>query len=314
VIDIVTSVLQMEKRCIFCGNPPTSKNKEHVIPEWLIELTGDPKRPWHLGVDFGDPEKPARRFSADQYQFPACEACNSRYSDLEGRTKAHMTKVLGNQSLSAAEWDDFLDWFDKVRIGLFIGNMMLNKDLPIPNPKFFIDQRMGTKDRCVLVYPLKEKPMGLRFIGASDAVFFHSPTSFNGVLFVNLSSDFLLAPRMGFPYPRTIEAVEDRTRAGDFAAHFRVKLPFIRFSFYPAAIGVYQAILNSELMSDETYAGLTAHDYVKTKVLPNNSMRTKVCVAANGKPAFLEPADEVVPLALAEGQMKTQDEYCIRFF
>jgi hypothetical protein len=318
VPEIVTSVLQLEKRCIFCGNPPSQKNREHVIPQWLIELTGDPKRTWHLGVQYGDPERPARQFSANQYQFPACEACNRRYSDLEARTKANMTKLLDNQSLSAAEWDDFLDWFDKVRIGLFIGNMMLNKELPIPNPKFFIDQRIGTKDRCVLVYRLKDKQIGLRFIGASDSVFFQSPTSFvlvvNGMVFVNLSTDFLLASRMGFPYPRIIQAVEDRTRADDFTAHFRVKLPFIRFSFYPAVIAVYQTILNRELMGDETYAGLSAHDYVQTKTLPNDQMKTKLCVAENGKPVFLEPADKVVPIALGEQQTKTLDEYCIRFW
>jgi len=136
VTKLITSILQIEKRCIFCGNPPTEKNKEHVIPRWLIELTGGPKRAWYLGVKFSELDKPARVFSADQFQFPACEACNTRYSDLEGRTKGYFLKLWDNKPLTAAEWDDLLDWFDKVRIGLFIGNMILNKDLPIPNPKF----------------------------------------------------------------------------------------------------------------------------------------------------------------------------------
>ena len=33
--DFITSVLQLEKRCIFCGKRPSDKNKEHVIPQWL---------------------------------------------------------------------------------------------------------------------------------------------------------------------------------------------------------------------------------------------------------------------------------------
>jgi hypothetical protein len=122
VTEIVTSVLQMEKRCIFCGNPPSAKNKEHIIPKWLIELTGDPKREWYLGVKFGEPGKPPRVFSADQFQFPACESCNSRYSNLEGRARGCFVKLWDNKPLTAGEWDDLLDWFDKVRIGLFIGN------------------------------------------------------------------------------------------------------------------------------------------------------------------------------------------------
>ena len=39
----------MEKRCIFCGKVPETKTKEHVIPQWLINMTGDPKRNLHLG-------------------------------------------------------------------------------------------------------------------------------------------------------------------------------------------------------------------------------------------------------------------------
>jgi hypothetical protein len=274
VTELITSILQLEKRCIFCGNPPNGKNKEHVIPRWLIELTGDPKRAWYLGLKFGEPDKQPRVFSADQFQFPACEACNTRYSNLEGRTKSSFLKHWDNEPLTAAEWDDLLDWFDKVRIGLFIGNMILNKDLPIPDPKFFIDQRIGAKDRCVLVYPIPDHD-GLRIYGGSDAVFFHLPTSFmilaRNLLFLNVSSDFLLAPRMGFPFPRIMEEIEGKTRADALAATLRPKIPFIRFSFHPPIIAVYQAILMKELIGDETHAALAANDYVKSRLWPHES-------------------------------------------
>jgi hypothetical protein len=318
VTDFITSVLQQEKRCIFCGNRPSEKNKEHVIPQWLIELTGDPNRIWHLGVKFGDPDKPPRQFAADQYQFPACEACNSRYSKLEDRTKANITKLLNKEGLSAAEWDDLLDWFDKVRIGLFIGNLMLNKDLPIPNPKFFIDQRIGAKDRCVLVYPIRADYVGLHMIGAGDPVFFHQPTAFmlsiNNLLFVNLSTDFLLAARMGFPFPRKIEAIGSRLRADDFTAFFRPKVPFIRFSFYPATIGVYQTVLMKELLEAESYTSLTHDEYVQSKLLPGSALKIKLGIAKAGKPAFLDAADKVAWAKLPEQQIKTFEEYCLRFF
>ena len=88
------------KTCVFCGNPPDNKTKEHVVPRWLIELTGDPKRTWNLGVRYGEEDgaKRERKFAADQFQFPACEACNSIYSDLEGRAKSMLRSRL-QQSL-----------------------------------------------------------------------------------------------------------------------------------------------------------------------------------------------------------------------
>jgi len=37
------------KYCVFCGKPPSDKNKEHVLPHWLIKMTGDPNRVVNLG-------------------------------------------------------------------------------------------------------------------------------------------------------------------------------------------------------------------------------------------------------------------------
>jgi len=36
------------KKCVFCGKNPISKTKEHIIPQWLIEYTGDPDRLMNL--------------------------------------------------------------------------------------------------------------------------------------------------------------------------------------------------------------------------------------------------------------------------
>jgi hypothetical protein len=299
------------------GNPPSEKNKEHIVPRWLIELTGDPKRAWYLGVKFGEPDRPPRTFSADQFQFPACEVCNARYSDLEGRTKGYFMKLWAGEPLTTAEWGDLLDWFDKVRIGLFIGNMILNKDLPIPNPKFFIDQRVGAKDRCVLVYPIPDHD-GLSIYGASDSVFFHYPTSFvllaKNLLFLNISSDFLLAPRMGFPFPRLIEHVDGRMRADDLTATSWPKTPFIRFSFYSPIIAVHQTILMKEFIGDETYDTLAADDFVKSKLCAPGSLKAKPCVLQNGKPVFLNADENIQQSALAQSQLKDLDQYCMRFF
>lgn len=316
--DFVTSILQLEKRCIFCGKKPSEKNREHIIPRWLIALTGDPKREWYLGLKFNDISKPTRAFAADPFQFPACESCNSRYSALEARTQSHMTKLLNEESLTGVEWDDLLDWFDKVRIGLFIGNMMLNKDLPIPDPKFFIDQRSGTKDRCLLIYPNRSDYFGLRMIGAGDPVFFHNSTSFmlavNGLLFLNASSDFILAPRMGFPFPRKTRMQGQYIAAHDFTAFYRPKLPFIRFSFYQPLLRIYQTILNTNILDEDEYKTLACTDYVSSKLLPGSRVKTQPCAAANGALTFLGTASRARFVRPPAKNFKTFDEYCLRFF
>ena len=75
------------KFCIFCGEKPESKNKEHVIPKWLIELTGDPKREAFFGIDAVSEKKGPRVFSFDSFTFPACEQCNTDFAALESLTR-----------------------------------------------------------------------------------------------------------------------------------------------------------------------------------------------------------------------------------
>ena len=65
----------MEKVCIFCGERPASKNLEHVLPQWLIKLTGHPKRMAKFGYD-KDFEKGGvvkRSFAFNAFKFPSCK-------------------------------------------------------------------------------------------------------------------------------------------------------------------------------------------------------------------------------------------------
>lgn len=316
-----TSVLQTEKRCIFCGNKPNDKNREHVIPRWLISLTGDPKREWHLGFRMDRPDKPERRYAADQYVFPACESCNSRYSALEDRAKSHVEKLLNDQLLTAQEWDDLMDWFDKVRIGLWIGNMTLNKDWHIPNPNFYIDQRIAKRDRCLLVYQHPDpENIGLNFIGTMDPVFYYLPSVFmlvtNSLIFINVSYEFMLSEQMGFPYPRKTgfgEGEHARQKyVEDFAATYNACAPFLRFNLFPPKMAAYQAMLLEAGFDDEVYASLVANDYIKSKRLPGEPIKSQICTLYDGKPQFLQP-DEV--LGSANGQAPAYVEllkHCVR--
>lgn len=313
-----TSSLQGEKRCIFCGEPPNAKNKEHVIPKWLISLTGNPKRQWHLGVETSHPDRRPRRFAADQFQFPACTSCNERYSALEGRTKGYLEGLLEGHNLTAADWDDLLDWFDKVRIGLWLGHMMLNKDWPTPPPNFYIDQRVGTKDRCVLIYPNRPNSKGLVMSGASDPVFMHKPSSFvlsiNGLIFMNISTELLLSKHMGFPYPKQLRYEDDRVYVEDYAVDARLKLPFLDFPFHLPQLGIYQTILLDSAMADADYKALTDLDSTATKIIPSHGTKTQICTFSVGEVKFHELGDTVEKSDLAESGILSPQEYVSQLF
>ena len=316
--------LANRQTCVFCGGPPDNKTKEHVIPKWLIELTGDPKRTWHLGVRYGeeDAAKRERKFAADQFQFPACEACNRDYSDLEGRAKSYMTKLIVAEPLTAQQWDDLLDWFDKIRIGLWLGMRLFSKELLLMPPKFHIDQRIGRKDRAVLVYRINPDHKGLIMHGTGDLAFLNWPScfalTFNSLIFVNISTDFLLAARIGFPFPRKLEDVEAQTLVSDFDAFYRTKMPLIRFSFYPAPIEVYQAILVEPegMVGDESgeYAALADNAFVRDRLIPGGASRSLIHTPDDITTVACEPNTLIIERELPQAAYRHGVDYIVRFF
>ncbi len=310
--------------CVFCGEPPDNKTKEHVIPKWLIELTGDPKRTWNLGVRYGeeDEAKRERQFAADQFQFPACEACNGAYSDLEGRAKFCVTKLIAAEPLTAQQWDDLLDWFDKVRIGLWLGMRLFSQELLLMPPKFHISQRIGRKDRCVLVYRINPDHKGLIMHGGGDPVFLNWPSCFaltvNDLIFVNVSTEYLLAARIGFPFPRKLEDVKDRTLVSDFHAFYRTKTPLIRFSFYPASIAVYQAILiKPEGMvgqGKDDYAALQDNAFIRDRLIPGSDSRSLIHTSDGVTTVACKPDTLINERDLPQAAYQDGVDYLVWFF
>jgi len=73
----------MEEFCVFCGQFPESKGKEHVLPQWLIKMIGEVKRIATFGVDFAKQPFAPRQFSFHTLTFPACSQCNNGFSRLE---------------------------------------------------------------------------------------------------------------------------------------------------------------------------------------------------------------------------------------
>lgn len=205
------------KKCIFCGKPISEKSIEHVIPKWLIELTGDKGRIASFGMDYSkilnntieSKDIQRRKYPFLRFTFPACKQCNESYgSDLEAKTKKIMEKILNEQAINVNEIVTLLNWFDKIRIGLWLGYLYYNEQLEEIKPKFYINERIELKDRALFIYKCEENVEGINFVGPGGPLFSMIPSCFlfriNNYFFLNISTDFLLLEDLGFPYPKTI--------------------------------------------------------------------------------------------------------------
>lgn len=198
----------MERVCIFCGGQLRSKTLEHVLPQWLIDLTGNPKRTAEFGykkLEGGQFVK--RRFAFDAFKFPSCKECNQKFAGLEAGVKVIVQKMMLENSLSESELSTLLDWFDKVRIGLWLGYLNLDRNPLGISPNFHVQNRIRYHDRMLAIFREGGNMVeGLSFVGCDTPAFAQAPSCFsmriNGLWFLNMSYPYLLARRMGFPFPK----------------------------------------------------------------------------------------------------------------
>ncbi len=263
--------------CVFCGKQPEDKNNEHVIPRWLIELTGDPKRQIQVGP-FISQNEPFKQFAFDQLRFPACSKCNDAYAELEGQTKVIMKKLLDQAEVSAQEFDILLDWFDKVRVGLWLGHHhLLDKNFWQIAPNFYISDRIGTTDRLLLIYRTNNDMARVNFVGIGTPAFAHSPTCFtlvvNNFFFTNISTDFVLAKRAGLPYPDSISVRGDNMLVIQpplLSGGETLEFPIMGYNYDRRCTIVAQPIFKKHLSSmPESYNS----DYVRANIFSNGKFR-----------------------------------------
>lgn len=191
-----------EKFCIFCGKKPENKNLEHVIPQWLIHLTGRERS--DVFSLYPDHDKHP---SFMQFKFPACTACNSKYATMEAMVKPVIENILAGKSISGSDASLLMDWFDKIRVGLWLTNMFFDPKLKHEvQPHFFIDSRVGLADRILSIQKIdfpKDESRGIYFGGTYTPLFNYEPSAFtlliNDYYFFNASSQNLVAPKLGFP-------------------------------------------------------------------------------------------------------------------
>jgi hypothetical protein len=240
----------MEKFCVFCGQAPQDKNREHVVPSWLIEMTGDPNREGNFGIDFTKKPFKVRKFSFDSLVFPACLACNERFGNLEATVKPIFVRMLAYQPLSSDDLILLLDWLDKVRIGLWLGYLYLDKNLMGIDPHFHIESRMGQTDRMVSILRVDDPGVGLMFVGPHFRSYQLSPTCFglgvNGLWLVNASGIGLCSQRLGFPYLEPLRFNEKHIlEVSLHAGSERIMNPVERIALLPRTATLYQPIFRT---------------------------------------------------------------------
>ncbi|SRR6266446_3490950 len=237
----------MARFCVFCGATPKARTAEHLIPRWLIELTGDRSRLVNFGYDSVGEEAKMRKYAFDSFKFPACADCNARFSILEGKARKVILSILARSDLTAIDFDLLLDWLDKIRVGLWLANHYLLKEFRERRPKFFIGTRIGLKDRMVSIYASNHSAKGIGMWATQSPAFMLMPSCFafaiNNVYFFNLSNDFLVSRRLGFPYPTRAAIQQNGTTQYTIERGLeRVIRPVVRKAMLPGFKVIYQPI------------------------------------------------------------------------
>lgn len=194
--------MQMKKVCVFCGQPPQDKNKEHIIPKWLMRLTGTENKQMSVGSNWKEQKEIIFNFSS--FTFPSCSKCNSEFAKVEAVVKPTIEKILVDDYVQTEELARLLDWFDKVRTSLWLAIQFHNSGAFNMEPKYFVNTRIGTKDRVLAIVNTYDNYTGLKWTGANTLCFIVSPTCFtlkvNNILFTNCSADLVVSEQLGFPF------------------------------------------------------------------------------------------------------------------
>ncbi len=259
--------MKTDKFCIFCGRRPESKTKEHVLPRWLLELTGSPKRVVPFGFNYLTLEQ--RRFDWDSFAFPACASCNQQHSVLEDRAKEIVEHLLQGTPVTSRHYVILLDWLDKVRIGLRLGYFYLHRNPMRVSPRYYVESRIGQKDRMLAIYTINTDNKGLNAVGAETPSFQLSPTCFslniNCIHILNMSWDYMCSARCGFPFPRKMVTDLDGQRmieCSDYIATHKIKHPILRRRIIKPSIHIYQPILQRPLDGQD--------EWVKSMLIPGS--------------------------------------------
>jgi hypothetical protein len=124
-------------------------------------------------------------------------------SRLEKQAALIINAIQDGRSITVSNAYRLLDWLDKVRIGLWLGILMLQKEKDF-TPRFSIDTRLGRKDRvAVIAVGPDDNTLRLNFGGTDNNLFRLSQCAIylriNNIRIISISADFLLTRETGLP-------------------------------------------------------------------------------------------------------------------
>lgn len=186
--------MSSDKKCIFCGKPFAGqrKNFEHIVPRWLVVEADLSRR----DMDVNLPGQ-SRKIGMGRIGIKVCETCNNDGASLEADAKSAYISLVNGDELEDDQIVTLLDWLDKIRIGMWLWLVEQTKSTAGIQPKFRVNQRIGSKDRLFFVqrYPPGPLMRGLAFAGIGP-YFLGLPGSFgmliNNVYIGSASGDFLV--------------------------------------------------------------------------------------------------------------------------
>lgn len=208
-------------------------------------MTGEPNRLANLGSI----ANPNRKFEWKNFCFSACEECNSKFGHLESQAKIVIEKLVSRKlQFSELELVTLLDWLDKIRIGLWLGFLQLDK-IDFIEPKFHIQQRIRLADRMAAIYFLKkDEYQGINFFGTNTIAFHFAPSCFlliiNNLAIFSYSKEFLFSRRLGFPFPTKIFFLPSNTLTFEalHSGFARVIFPLLKKPLIENSLNIFQAI------------------------------------------------------------------------
>ncbi|MGM5019574.1 MULTISPECIES: hypothetical protein [unclassified Tardiphaga] len=191
------------------------------------------------------------QFAWSALVMPACEACNDQYSALESTVKPIILDLLQRLPITSSQAFTLLDWLDKVRIGLWLHQLILQNAIGTIDPHLYVNNRIGAKDRLLYLYTLDGRGKGLNAFGIESLIFQHQPSCFalkiNDVVLFNASTDYAFSKRCGFWHPERMENLVDGENAGKvqfvgYAMHRKTSHPIVKFPLIKAALRIVQPI------------------------------------------------------------------------
>lgn len=279
----------MAAACIFCGMAPESKTKEHVFPQWLLKMTDFHSKKTSVGTNWETGKEII--FPAKNYTFPACDSCNNIFGKMEGKVKNVVERLQEDVDVTGEELELLLDWFDKIRVGTWLGIAYMNGKLFQSPPNFYISNRVGVKDRYLSITNTYRPERTLNWSGANTMTFMSSPTALalrvNNLVFVSASSDFLVSKSVGFPF-----AIWEAQLPGSKIGHFLLsegnkKIAndcFKKKPYHPSFI-LRQPIFDETML---TRPELYENDFIKINSLDFDNGIGKIFIQNNQKTFTIE--------------------------